>query len=132
MCACGGGNETDLDTSIPSSENSTTVQENSSVPEESKKEEIKTTDFSSDFKSAMDSYEDFMNDYVEFMKKYQENPNDLSLLTDYATYMSDYAEFVESFEEWENKDLSASELAYYTEVQLRVSKLLLEVTQQAK
>ena len=32
-------------------------------------------------------------------------------------------------EEWENKDLNSDELAYYVDVQSRVSKKLLEVTQ---
>ncbi len=83
----------------------------------------------SDFKKAMDSYEQFMNRYVDFMKKYSDNPTDLGLLAEYASYMKDYAKFVEDFEDWENSDLNASELAYYVDVQARVSKKLLEVAQ---
>ena len=83
----------------------------------------------SDFKEAMDSYEEFMNDYVAFMKKYMDNPSDLSLLSSYATYMSDYADMVEKFEEWEDEDLNTAELAYYIEVQGRVSAKLVEVAQ---
>ena len=79
-----------------------------------------------DFKAAMDSYEKFMDEYVAFMKKYKDNPTDLSLLSDYADYMSKYADFVEDFEDWENEDLNAAELAYYVDVQARVSKKLLE------
>ena len=79
-----------------------------------------------DFKAAMDSYEKFMDEYVAFMKKYKNNPTDLSLLSDYAEYMSDYADFVADFEGWENEDLNAAELAYYVDVQARVSKKLLE------
>jgi hypothetical protein len=87
----------------------------------------KTETLGSDFKAAMDSYEEFMNKYVEFMKKFNKNPSDLSLLTDYANFMSDYAEYVESFEKWEDEDLNSAELAYYIDVQARVSKKLLEV-----
>ena len=82
-----------------------------------------------DFKAAMDSYEKFMNDYVDFMKKYYANPSDLSLLADYAEFTSDYADYVEDFEAWEDEDLNAAELSYYTEVQGRVTKKLLEVAQ---
>ena len=80
-----------------------------------------------DFKAAMDNYEKFMNDYVAFLKKYQSNPSDLGLLADYAKYMSDYADAVKAFEKWEDEDLNDAELAYYIEVQSRVSKKLLEV-----
>lgn len=80
----------------------------------------------SDFKEAMDSYEDFMNDYADFMKKYKANPSDVSLLADYADYMTKYADMVEKFDKWESEDLSDAELAYYIDVQARVSKLLID------
>lgn len=83
----------------------------------------------SDFKAAMDSYENFMDEYVAFMKKYAANPSDWSLLADYMDFMTKYAEFVEEFDKWENEDLNADELAYYIEVQARVTKKLLEVAQ---
>ena len=81
----------------------------------------------SDFKAAMDSYETFMNDYVAFMKKYKDNPSDLSLLTDYADYVSKYANFVADFDKWDSQDMNAAELAYYIDVQARVTKKLAEV-----
>lgn len=96
-----------------------------SVPQiESSSQEI-----SSDFKNAMDSYENFMNDYVEFMKKYKSNPSDIGLLGEYADYMSKYADMVKKFDEWESSDMNTAETAYYIEVQARVSKKLLEVTE---
>lgn len=83
----------------------------------------------SGFKAAMDSYEKFIDEYVAFMKKYNANPTDISLLSDYAAFMSDYAEYVEDFEKWEAEELNSAELAYYADVQLRVSKKMLEVAQ---
>ena len=80
-----------------------------------------------DFKDAMDSYEAFMDEYVAFMKKYSDNPSDIGLLADYAKYMSKYADMVEKFDKWESEDLNDAELAYYIDVQARVSKKLLEV-----
>lgn len=84
-------------------------------------------DLDADFKAAMDSYEAFMDNYVAFMKKYQANPSDLGLLVDYADYMSQYATLVEDFEGWEDEDMNDAELAYYLEVQTRVSQKLLEI-----
>lgn len=81
-----------------------------------------------DFKEAMDSYEAFMNEYVEFLKKYQSNPNDAKLLADYAKYVSKYADMCDTFDKWESEDLNATEQAYYIDVQARVSKKLLEVS----
>lgn len=113
---------------ITSSEESSSEQQSTNVSEEST---IQTDDTSidPDFKSAMDSYEQFMSDYVDFMKKYQSNPTDFSLLADYAKFMSDYADYMEDFEAWEDEDLNTAELAYYMDVQTRVTQKLLEVAQ---
>lgn len=116
----------------PQKDTESSVVESKEEKPESKetesKEDAKITN--GDFKKAMDEYEEFMDEYVEFMKKYQESDGtDLSLLTDYAQYMSDYAEMAEAFDNWEDEELSDDELAYYIEVQARVTKKLLEVSQ---
>lgn len=82
-----------------------------------------------EFKAAMDSYETFINGYVDFMKKYSDNPDDLSLLAEYSTYMDKYDDMVENFDEWEDEDMNDDETAYYIDVHARVSKKLLEVTE---
>ena len=64
------------------------------------------------------------------MKKYAASDGtDLSILSDYTEYMSKYADFVKDFEKWEDEDLNAEEIAYYLEVQARVTEKLLEITQ---
>lgn len=82
---------------------------------------------SKEFKDAMDSYESFMNEYVDFMKKYKNNPSDLTLLAEYSKYVKKYSDMCDKFEKWENEDLNNTEMAYYVDVQGRVSKKLLEV-----
>lgn len=105
----------------------------STKPSESVSSETKPTDnnlvdgMRKDFKDAMDSYETFMDEYVAFMKKYSDNPSDVGLLADYTKYMSKYADMVDKFDKWESEDLNDAELAYYIDVQARVSKKLLEV-----
>ncbi len=84
-----------------------------------------TSGLRSDFKAAMDSYEAFVDEYVTFMEKYNNNPSDVGLIADYASYMSKYADFAKKFDQWENEDLNDEELAYYLEVQTRVSQKLL-------
>lgn len=82
-----------------------------------------------EFKAAMDSYETFMNEYVDFMKKYQDNPSDISLIGDYADYVKKYSDFVDDFEKWEDEEMNTAETAYYIDVQARVSKKLLEIAE---
>lgn len=104
------------------------------APDESNTAETKPNDaglvdgMRKDFKDAMDSYEAFMDEYVAFMKKYSDNPSDVGLLADYTKYMSKYADMVEKFDKWESEDLNDAELAYYIDVQARVSEKLLEIT----
>ena len=118
--------EDSSNTSTPS--NDETESNTTTEPEETK-EDTDTDGLDPDFKAAMDSYEEFIDEYVSFMKKYNENPNDLGLLADYATYMSKYADFMEDFEQWEDEEMNTAETAYYIEVQARVNQKLLEVSQ---
>lgn len=103
------------------------------APSESNATETKPNDtdlvdgMRKDFKDAMDSYEAFMDEYVAFMKKHSDNPSDVGLLADYTKYMSKYADMVEKIDKWESEDLNDAELAYYIDVQARVSKKLLDV-----
>ena len=82
-----------------------------------------------EFKAAMDSYEAFYNEYCEFMKKYMENPTDLTLLGEYADMISKSTEMNQTFEAWNEADMNDAELAYYLEVNNRVAQKLLEVAQ---
>ena len=116
---------TESATTEPSTE---TTAPSESNPTETKPNDTGLVDgMRKDFKDAMDSYEAFIDEYVAFMKKYSDNPSDVSLLADYTKYMSKYADMVEKFDKWESEDLNDAELAYYIDVQARVSKKLLDV-----
>ena len=82
-----------------------------------------------EFKAAMDSYEDFYDEYCDFMKKYQANPTDMTLLTEYTTIMSKLTDMEEKFEAWDESEMNSAELNYYVEVSSRVAQKLLEVSQ---
>ena len=75
----------------------------------------------------MDDYESFMDEYIKFMKKYNANPSDASLLKDYSNYADKYIKALESFEKWEDDDLNDEEMKYYLEVETRINKKLLEI-----
>lgn len=99
------------------------------TPETDNADSANETGLRPDFKAAMDSYEAFMGEYCDFMAAYSENPSDLTLLAKYATYLEKYTKLAEDFDKWNSEDMNAAEVAYYAEVQARVSKKLLEVSQ---
>ena len=104
-------------------------EEEETPPEEEKPQETPAADsgLRPEFKAAMDSYEAFYDDYCAFMEEYNRNPSDLKLLAEYAGMMGKLSDMNEKFEEWEGEDLNSEELAYYVEVNSRVSRKLLDV-----
>lgn len=79
------------------------------------------------FKEMMDSYEAFFDEYIDFMKKYKDNPSDLSLLSEYTEYLSKYSDYMSKLSDVDTDSLSSADLAYYTEVNARITKKLAEV-----
>lgn len=112
-----------------------------SVPEETATEETKAveneteeatelandTGIDPEFQAAMDAYEAFYAEYCEFLKKYKENPTDLTLLAKYASMLSKAEEMDKTFEAWNEDDLNSEELKYYLDVNNRVMKMLVDV-----
>lgn len=111
----------------------TTTSEPTTVEETTVKETTVATTkateagVSADFKATMDSYEEFFNDYVDFMKKYQNSSDVMSMASDYADYMSKYSDMMNKLNAIKSEDLSTADLAYYTEVNARITKKLAEV-----
>ena len=106
------------------------------TPDETTTEEPVTDDTSSeevdpDFKATMDSYETTINNYCDFMEKYNNaGPEDTAaMLADYTSYLQQYTETVDALNSIDENSLSAADLAYYIEVNGRISQRLLEVGQ---
>lgn len=81
-----------------------------------------------EFKEAMDSYEAFYDQYCDFMKKYAENPSDLTMIAESADMMSKAADVSEKFDAWDEEEMNDAELKYYVEVNSRVAQKLIEVS----
>ena len=102
-------------------------QEDTADPEQPEvSEETPADGIRPEIKESIDSYEKFFDEYCEFMTKYSESNNDVSMLADYTKFMAQYAETMGKFEEMADEDLNDAELAYYTEVQLRINQKLSE------
>lgn len=97
------------------------------APVEEKTEKPASSGIRPEFKEAMDSYEAFFDEYVDFMKKYQQNPSDLSLVTEYLDYMTRYTDAMEKMNALDDGTLSTEESAYFIEVTARINKKLLSV-----
>lgn len=82
-----------------------------------------------EFKEAMDSYEAFYDEYCDVMKKYAANPTDMEILTSYTNMLTKAAEMSEKFEAWEGNEMNDAELKYYLDVNNRITKKLLDVSQ---
>lgn len=115
-------------------ENSTTVDEEKAESDtETESSEVEKPDenlidgMRPEFKEAMDSYEEFYTEYCDFIKKYNENPTDFSLLTQYGEMLKKAGEMDESFKKWDDGKLNDAETKYYLEVTNRISQKLLDI-----
>ena len=86
------------------------------------------SDIRTSFKEAMDSYEAFFDEYCEFMKKYKESDDTTGMLNDLNDYMAKYNETMDKMSELKDDNLSAVELEYYNEVNLRITQKLAEAS----
>lgn len=82
---------------------------------------------SPEFKKTMDDYEAWFDHYCEVMKKYNENPSDMELLSEMSELISEEAKMLEQMENMDQSEMNTAELAYYLEVTARIEKNLLEV-----
>lgn len=82
---------------------------------------------SPEFKKTMDDYEAWFDHYCEVMKKYQENPSDIELLSEMTSLVTEETTMLEQMENMDESEMNTAELAYYIEVTARIEKKLLEV-----
>ncbi len=81
-----------------------------------------------ELKKFLDSYEAFMDEYIEFLVKYNESPDDITLITEYATMQLKYAEFARATEEYDVEEMSEADSAYYLEVITRINQKLIDAS----
>jgi len=136
LSAACGSNKDKLSESHPKNEEEQITQNqeeqsnsNKNDPNENneKKDDANSNiEISPDLKEFLDSYEAVMDEYCEFMKDY--NPSDMTMLVKYTELMQKYIEFAQKAEALNKETMNTKEALYYSEVMLRVSKKLLEVS----
>ena len=89
--------------------------------------ESDSEELSPEFKKTMDDYEAWFDHYCEVMKKYNENPSDMELLSEMTDLIAEETKMLEQMENMDQSEMNKAELAYYIEVTARIEKKLLEV-----
>ncbi len=78
----------------------------------------------SDWEQFLIDYEAWVDDYIAFLEKYNENPSDLTLLTEYGTLAADQIQWATDASELEG-ELSGEELTLYLETMTRINLKLI-------
>ena len=126
MFGCGRKDE------APAEDQSVTSESYESTEEEPVETEPETESedsgiLSPEFKKTMDDYEAWFDHYCEVMKKYQENPSDLGLLSEMTDLITEESAMLDQMESMDESEMNNAELAYYLEVTAGIEKKLLEV-----
>ena len=127
LFGCGGVDSAPAENESEPAE--TVEMENEEEPAETADEasDADTGVLSPEFKETMDDYEAWFDHYCEVMKKYQDNPSDLELMSEMTDLLSEETEMLEQMENMDQSQMNSAELAYYIEVTARIEKKLLEV-----
>jgi len=145
--ACGGSKDTDTsvdDSAVTNQEVSDSdaadsddaeSSEDASEPEsaddkssDSDDESSESSVISPEFKKTMDDYEAWFDHYCEVMKKYEDNPSDLEVLSEMTDLLAEESKMLEQLENMDESEMNTAEYAYYIEVTARIEKKLLEVS----
>ena len=102
--------------------------EDSSAQESKPVEESKVTNSNTEWRQFLKDYEKWVDNYIAFMKRYNANPSDLSLLSEYSKMLTDMAEWTEKADEIELELSDTSESLEFSAELLRIAAKLTEAT----
>lgn len=95
-----------------------------SVDEETTAKEVKNDNAA--WREFLEDYEAWVDDYIAVLKKYKEDPTDLSILSDYSKMIAELANWPKRIEEVQESIMDADDLAEYTKEILRIAGKLAE------
>lgn len=121
LAACGDKTDNDVESNndVASIETSNNVDNSAENDEEAPAK----TASDAEWKQFLKEYEEWVDEYIEITKKYQDNPSDMSILSDYTDMMTEMAEWTSKAEDMEKEleDASPAELAEYSAELLRIA-----------
>ena len=128
-CACGNSDK-NVSEGHKSTEAAVVENKTESVTQAVETDEELADGMRAEVKDALETYEAFFVEYCDIMKKYQEDPTNMELMTEYTAFMGQYAETMTKMEALNDGTLNDAEMKYYVEVSGRISQMLLEVAGQ--
>lgn len=120
IVSCGGGGN-DNNSSSTMSEMSEQSDEFTSDAEPADAENsdlFDSGDLSDECLKFLSSYEEFMDDYIALLKKYKQNPSDMSILKEYTEMLGQSTKWAEG-----NEDCAVNPEFYnkFTEIQMKIA-----------
>ncbi|MBE5854782.1 MAG: hypothetical protein E7297_05375 [Lachnospiraceae bacterium] len=103
------------------------VISSASLVTDEKDNDSSSTNVDKDLKNFLDEYEKYVDKYCDFMKKYYENPGDLTLLADYSDMVNQLSEYETALEKYDSSTMSTEDAAYYLEVTTRCTNKMANV-----
>ena len=107
------------------------VQETPAKEEPAKEEPAKEEPVSNlvngmrpEFVEAMDSYEAFYDSYIEVLRKYQNDPTNLTVISEYMNMLGKLDDMEKKFDAWDDGTMNDAETAYYLQVSNRILQKL--------
>lgn len=102
------------------------IDNNSSVDKTTSSESKKSSTDDAKWKQFLKDYEAWVDDYIAIVKKYKNNPTDMSILSDYTEMVSEMAEWSEKADEIELELEDTDEALEYSKEVLRIAGKLAE------
>lgn len=82
-----------------------------------------------EWKQFLQEYEAWVDDYISIVKKYEENPTDMTILTDYMEMLSNLTQWTQKADNIQGSILDTNEALEYSKEMLRIAGKLAEVGQ---
>lgn len=98
--------------------------ETSSVPQ-NKKTESNNDSNGYTWQQFLKDYEAWVDEYIVILKKYNENPSDLSILSDYTSMLTKLSEWAERADKMEDEIKDAGEVLEFTS---EITRILAKIT----
>lgn len=132
MTACGKENsaKTDKQTESTVSYISTDKEDSAETTKSEVNQSATKSADRKEWKKFLKDYGDWVERYIEITKKYEDNPNDLSLLSDYTEMLSETAKWSEKAEKLETDLKDTDDYAEFYSELLRIVEKLLEAGKQ--
>lgn len=82
-----------------------------------------------EWRQFLQEYEAWVDDYISIVKKYEENPTDMTILTDYMEMLSNLTQWTQKADNIQGSILDTNEALEYSKEMLRIAGKLAEVGQ---